>query len=405
MDASSLPAPTSPAETLTPSRAPRIESLDILRGIVMVVMALDHARYFFHWSALHRFNPVDLNHTSEWVFFTRWITHYCAPIFSFLAGTGVYLSAMRGKSKPELSWFLFTRGLWLVLLELTLLGWFGWRFAINPTSYNFSTLWSLGASMIVLAALIRLPVWVITTFGLTLILGHNAFDGIKPESWGSWSWLWSMLHVTGTINTASGFTLRVGYPLLPWFGVMAVGYGFGAVYRWEASVRQRWLLYAGLATTLGFVVLRLTNVYGNLTPWAHQTRPFFTFLSFLNCTKYPPSLCFLLMTIGPGLIALSLLERPWSKWLHPFRAYGQVPFFYYVLHIPLIHALAVVVSEVCFGTSAYLFGRSANTPPEVGFGLPVVYLVWILVVVAFYPACKWFAALKRRRREAWLSYF
>jgi uncharacterized membrane protein len=216
-----------------------------------------------------------------------------------------------------------------------------------------------------------------------------------------------MLHVSGTLHTSSGFTLRAYYPLIPWVGMMATGYGFGAVYRWEAGVRQRWLMRAGVATTFGFVVLRLMNIYGNLTPWAQQEHPFFTFLSFLDCTKYPPSLCYLAMALGPGLIALSLFERPWSKRLQPFLVYGRVPFFYYLLHIPLIHALAVVFNEVRFGTAAYLFGMGASTPPpDAGFSLGVVYLVWISVVVALYPACKWFAALKRRRRDAvWLSYF
>lgn len=404
MDVSALPAPTSPAETPKPPRAPRIESVDLLRGIVMVVMALDHVRHFFHWGALHRVNPLDLGHTSEWIFFTRWVTHFCAPIFSFLAGTAVFLAAQRGKSKNELSWFLFTRGLWLVFLDLTLLAWFGWRFGIDLKSYNFSTLWALGGAMIVLAALIRLPVRAITAIGLTILVGHNALDGIKPESWGSWSWLWSLLHVAGTVKTSAGFTLRAGYPLLPWIGVMAVGYGFGTVYRWDAAVRQRWLMRVGVAATLGFVVLRWTNFYGNLTPWAPQANPLFTIMSFLDCTKYPPSLCFFLMTLGPGLIALSLLERPWAKRLHVFLVYGQVPFFYYIIHIPLIHALAVIASQVCFGTTAFLFGRGVTAPPEVGFGLPVVYSVWFLVVVALYPACRWFADLKRRRRDAWMSY-
>lgn len=371
----------------------------------MVVMALDHVRHFFHWGALHRFNPLDLNHTSEWLFFTRWITHFCAPIFSFLAGTSVFLAQMRGKSKSELSWFLFTRGLWLVVLELTLLGWFGWRFEIDFKTYSFSTLWALGTSMMVLAALLRLPVAAITAIGMVLIVFHNAFDGVRPEAWGSWSWLWYMLHVAGMTHPSAGITLRFGYPLLPWFGVMAVGYGFGVFYRLEAGVRQRRLFFLGVGTVLVFMILRYANVYGNLTPWTHEATPLRTFLSFLDCTKYPPSLCYLLMTLGPGFIALSLLEGSWAKRLDPFLAYGRVPFFYYVIHIPLIHALAIVFSQICFGTSAYLSGRGTPAPAGVGFDLVVVYAVWIAVVLALYPACRWFADLKRRRRDAWLSYF
>lgn len=371
----------------------------------MVIMALDHARHFFHWEALHRINPVDLSRTNEWIFMTRWVTHFCAPIFSFLAGISVYLAARRGKSTTELGWFLFTRGLWLVFLDLTLLAWFGWRFKVDVTSYNFSTLWALGGAMIALALLIRLPARTVTVIGLIILAGHNALDGIKPESFGLMAWLWNMLHVAGTVNMSAGITLRFGYPLLPWIGVMAVGYGVGVVFGWDAEPRRRWLLRVGLAATAGFVVLRLANFYGDLVPWAAQERPLFTILSFINCTKYPPSLSFVLMTLGPGLIVLSLLERPWANWLRPLLAFGQAPFFYYILHIPLIHALAVVASQICFGTSAHLFGRGGVAPAEVGFGLPMVYGVWMLVVVALYPACRWFAALKRRRREAWLSYF
>ncbi|MFT3867785.1 MAG: heparan-alpha-glucosaminide N-acetyltransferase domain-containing protein [Nibricoccus sp.] len=405
MDTSTLPTPTNLPESTAPSRAPRIESVDLLRGLVMVIMALDHVRHFFHEGALHRVNPLDLAQTSEALFFTRWITHFCAPIFSFLAGTAVFLAAQRGKSKGELAWFLFTRGLWLVFLDLTLLGWFGWRFSIDVKSYNFSTLWALGGAMIALSALIRLPVWAVTTIGLVLIGGHNAFDGVKPESLGSFSWLWSFLHVTGQIKTSWGISMRIGYPVLPWIGVMAAGYGMGVIYKWDAAARQRWLIRVGCGMIVGFVALRLANVYGNLTPWATQSRPTLTVMSFLDCTKYPPSLCFVLMTIGPGLIALALLERPWSKRLQPLLVYGQVPFFYYIIHIPLIHALAMVACQICFGTSAFLIGRGVTAPPDVGFGLPVVYAVWISVVVALYPACRWFAALKRRHRAAWMSYF
>jgi uncharacterized membrane protein len=384
--------PPRPGATLpTGSAPPRLESVDALRGLIMVLMALDHARDFFHWGALHGEDPLNLAQTSPALFLTRWATHYCAPIFSFLAGTGVFLATQRGKTKSEISWFLVTRGAWLIFLELTLLVWFGWNFAIDLKFYILATLWALGWSMIVLAGLVRLPLWAIATFSLTLILGHNALDGITPESWGAWAWLWRLLHVSGQFKTSGGFNFWAFYPLIPWVGVMALGYAFGAVYRWEPARRRRWLLAAGTAAVVGFIVLRFTNLYGNLTPREPQPRPGFTLLSFINTTKYPPSLCYLLMTLGPGLIALALLERPLPRWLQPFLVFGRVPFFYYVLHIPILHALGVL---------ALAAGLSARG----GFGLPVVYAAWLGVVMALYFPCRWYAALKRRRRDAWLSY-
>lgn len=394
-------------QPVLPTPASRIESVDVLRGLIMVAMALDHTRDYFHWGAIHGHNPLDLATASPWLFFTRWITHYCAPVFCFLAGTGVFLAAARGRSKRELSWFLLTRGAWLVVLELTFVNWAGWNFAIDLHSNWGLVLWSLGWSMIVLAGLVHLPVWAVASFGVAMIAGHNALDGIKPESWGAWAWLWQVLHVSGPIQVTPGFTFFVGYPLIPWIGVMAAGYGFGVVFRWEPDVRRRWLWWAGVGVTLAFVLLRLSNSYGNRGPWTPQPDFLRTLFSFVNCTKYPPSLCYLLMTLGPALIVLALLERPTPRWLRPFLVFGRVPFFYYLLHIPLIHGLAVIGNLVRFGQASFgpVFLGTSHPPPDAGFGLPVVYLVWLAVVVALYPACAWFAELKRRRRDAWLSYF
>lgn len=391
------------ARSAAPAPTPRIESVDLLRGIIMVVMALDHTRDFFHAGAIAGQNPLDLTSTTPILFFTRWITHFCAPNFSFLAGTGVFLAASRGKPKGELAWFLLTRGAWLIFLELTLLMWFGWDFEVHLTRFTFATLWALGWSMIVLSALVRLPVWAITTFGLALVVGHNALDRITPASFGENAWIWNVLHVSGKFTTTH-FSFEAFYPLIPWIGVMAAGYGLGSVYRWEAEARKRFLLRLGVGAVVAFVVLRFSNVYGNLLPWTQQSTALFTVLSFLDCTKYPPSLCYLLMTIGPGLIALSLLERPTPRIMRPFLVYGRVPFFYYVLHIPLIHALAVIVHWLTGLGAGGLHKNLGPVPPDTGFGLPIVYLVWICVVVGLYPACRWFADLKRRRREAWLSY-
>jgi len=396
-------------ETAVPSPAShspaRLDSLDLLRGLIMVVMAIDHVRDYFHFSAIQGVDPLDLARTTPAIFLTRFITHFCAPIFSFLAGISVYLAVKRGKPKGQLSGFLIKRGLWLILLELTVLMWFGWAFKINLHLYFLATLWALGWSMIVLAGLIHLPFRVVAIFSAVLILGHNAFDGIKPESWGALGWLWQVLHVTSMIETKSGFTFFAFYPLIPWVAVMSAGYCFGRLYDWESVRRQRWLVGLGAGAIAAFVVLRATNAYGNLTPWASQPRPGFTVLSFLDLTKYPPSLCYLLLTLGVGLILLAVFERWSPRWIQPLLAFGRVPFFYYLLHIPLIHGLAYLTNLLRFGRADFS-PVEGTPPPEAGFGLLATYGVWIAVVAGLYPACRWFVGVKQRRRDlAWLSYF
>ena len=382
--------------------APRLDSVDLLRGLIMVVMAIDHTRDFLHFSALHGLDPLDLTKTTAPIFLTRWITHFCAPIFSFLAGTGVFLAVMRGKSKQDLSWFLVTRGLWLIFLELTVLMWFGWRFEVTLTTYYLATLWSLGWSMIVLAGLIHCRLWFVATFSLALILGHNAVDALKPESLEAWGWLWKIIHVQGMIGVGK-FQFFTFYPLVPWIAVMAAGYVFGAVYELTPDTRQKWLVRLGAAACGAFVLLRLSNAYGNLTPWTSQPRAGFTLLSFLDCTKYPPSLCYLLMTLGPAFLLLAWFERGTPTILKPALVFGRVPFFYYVAHLPLIHALAYLIH---FGRSGEgnLTPFSEKVPPNAGVNLLFTYAAWATVVLLLYPACHWFADLKRRRRDTWLSY-
>ena len=258
--------------------------------------------------------------------------------------------------------------------------------------------------MIVLAALIHLPFWAILSFSLTLIIGHNTLDSIKPESWGQWSWLWQMLHAGGKFASGSGIRFVAMYPLIPWPGIMSLGYCCGFLYRLGAPERRRRLLWLGGGFIVSFILLRAANIYGNLTPWAHQSRGVFTLLSFLDVTKYPPSLCYILVTLGVGLVLLSIFERGKTTWDTPLLAYGRVPFFYYIVHIVLIHGLA-------YGMHVFRSGRGdfspvgGSPPPNAGVGLVWVYLVWATVVVALYPVCQWFADLKRRRRNwAWLSY-
>jgi uncharacterized membrane protein len=396
----------SSAPVAAPPPATRLESVDLLRGLVMVVMALDHTRDYFHFGALHGLDPLDLEHTSAALFLTRWITHYCAPIFSFLAGTGVFLAMSRGKSKREMSWFLITRGLWLVLLELTYLKW-AWTFAFDPDIFIGQVIWVLGWSMVVLAALIHLPLWGVATFGLGMIFLHNSLDGFKPADFGSWSGVWRVLHIRGPVEITPTLTLRAGYSFIPWVGVMATGYAFGAVYQWDAARRKQWLVRIGLGAIALFVFLRATNLYGNLLPRPPQPTALRTILSALDCTKYPPSLSYLLMTLGPGLLLLAWFERGTPAWLKPALVFGRVPFFYYMLHLPLIHGLSWALFHWQYGRAD--FARplpSSVAPPDAGFGLFGTYLVWIAVVLVLYPACQWFADYKRRHRDsAWLSYF
>jgi uncharacterized membrane protein len=396
-------------QSVRPEDAPasplRLDSIDLLRGLVMVLMALDHTRDFFHAGAVQGQDPLDLQTTTLALYFTRWITHFCAPVFVFLAGTGAFLSTTRGKTSRDLSWFLFTRGLWLAVLELTWVRWAGWAFAINLHEHWFLVIWAIGWSMVVLAALVHLPTWAITTVGVGMIAIHNAFDSVKPEAWGQWSWLWRVLHAGGPFQVAPGYTLSAGYPLIPWMGVMAAGFGFGRLLLREPRQRRGWLLVLGLAMISLFVLLRLSNLYGDPKPWSSQGSAANTLLSFLDCHKYPPSLCYLLMTLGPALVILSVLDRGTPSWLKPILVFGRVPLFYYLLHLPLIHALAVAVNLMRFGHANWLYGASPAKPPKgAGFDLPIVYLTWIAVILLLYPACRWFADLKRRRREQWLSY-
>jgi uncharacterized membrane protein len=393
---------------VAPLRADRLEAVDLLRGMVMALMALDHTRDYFHFGAVHGFDPLDLKTTTVALFLTRWITHFCAPVFIFLAGTGAFLSGTRGKSKRELSWYLVTRGAWLILLELTFINWAGWSFTINVHQSFGAVIWAIGWSMIVLAGLIHLPGRATTATGLALIVGHNAFDAVKPESWGSFAWLWRALHAGGPIEFAPGYFLYVAYPLIPWIGVMAVGYGFGKILLRARAERRSIVLKLGVALTLAFIALRFTNAYGDHKPWSAQRNPVFTLLSFLDCVKYPPSLCYLLMTLGPALIVLALLDRKTPLGFNPLLVFGRVPLFYYLLHIPLIHGLAVLVETIRFGSVPWLigdpFGAHSNMPANAGLGLIGTYAMWLVALATLYPLCRWFAELKRRRRNAWLSY-
>ena len=387
-------------------RGKRIDSLDLLRGIIMVIMALDHTRDYV--SAFH-FQPEDLSRSTAALFFTRWITHFCAPVFMFLAGTGAYLSLTRGKTRAELSRFLFTRGLWLVLLEVTVSK-FGWEmFAYQLNSIFLIVIWALGMSMIILAALIHVPTRALAIFSGIVIAGHNFLDGVAPETFGSLSWLWKMLHVQGFIGAPPGqpgFGVFFVYPLIPWFAVMSMGYCFGALLsrddiRTSPEKRHTVLLRIGLGLTAAFIVLRLINVIGDSSHWSAQKTGLFTFMSFLNTTKYPPSLLYLLMTLGPAIAVIPLLEKARGRIASFFLVFGRVPLFFYVLHIPLINILASTL--YVFHNGHWPSGNPLLNPIGVE-SLPVVYLVWAVVVVLLYPVCRWYMNLKARSNNRWLSY-
>jgi uncharacterized membrane protein len=338
------------------------------------------------------------------VFLTRWITHFCAPTFVFLAGTSAYLAGSRGRTKRELARFLATRGLWLVVLELTLIQ-FAWSFRLDYGSLVWvQVIWAIGVSMIVLAALIFLPLPAIAGFGVVMIATHNLFDGVAPGALGAWAPLWVLLHVQAPVTLPAGNVLFVAYPLIPWIGVMAAGYALGPVLRRPAAERRRALFRIGGSLTVAFIALRAINLYGDPARWSPQASPALTVLSFLNTTKYPPSLLFLLMTLGPAVASLAWFERLSGPVTRFFIVFGRVPLFYYVLHIFLVHAAALVVG-VAAGFPVSTFLKPPFTMPNGwGYGLPVVYLVWVAVVLALYPLCRWFADLKARRRETWLSY-
>jgi uncharacterized membrane protein len=398
-------APAARPQPVLP-RTERLDSIDLVRGLVMILMALDHVRDFF--SERLFLDPTDLETTTPAIFLTRWVTHFCAPTFLFLAGTAAFLSRTRGKSTAALSWFLFTRGLWLAFLEVTV-NRFLWMFNYDLRHHGAGVFWAIGWSMVVLSLLVYLPAWVATGFGVLLILLHNLLDGLTAEQVGLPAWLWVVLHRPGDAPVAGDVTFGTGYCLVPWAGVMAAGYGLGPLLRLDRDQRRRWLFRLGGGLVLCFVLLRAANIYGDPRPWVRQSDPLWTFLSFLNCTKYPPSLLYLLMTLGPALLALAYFDRPLGRLARPVVTFGRVPLFFYLLHIPLIHGAAALCDWLRFGWSPLAAAgpwevRPQEVPGGYGLGLPLVYLVWAGVVLALYPPCRWFAGVKRRRRDGWLSY-
>jgi uncharacterized membrane protein len=378
-----------------PQARGRVPSIDRLRGLVILLMALDHVRDYF---TNVRFSATDLAQTSAPLFLTRWITHFCAPTFIFLAGTSAFLLSQR-MTRPALARFLLARGVWLIVLEFTVVS-FVWTFNFDyPMGLIMQVIWATGVSMCVLAGLIALPPAAVAAFGIALIAGHNLLDGIRPESFGAWAPLWKIVHVQAQIPV--GVVL---YPLVPWVGVMAAGYGFGTIYRWDPARRLRALRILGGALCVAFISLRALNAYGDPSPWAPARTWWLTALSFLNVTKYPPSLMYVVLTLGPALLVLAWLERRDLVLLQQLETFGRVPMFAYVVHIALAHLLAGLLA-LALGHGGTILGNIFIAyPKEWGFGLPGVYVAWLVVLTLLYPLCRWFAALKRRRSDWWLAY-
>lgn len=378
----------------------RIVSIDILRGIIMVIMALDHTRDFF---SNYHYDPLDMEHTTTAMFFTRWITHFCAPVFVFFAGTSAFLSFSRGKTKKEAARFLFSRGIWLIILEFTVIR-IGWMFNVDYTHLLVQVIWAIGCSMVALSALIFLPYSLILTIGILIIFGHNALDSIHAEQFGHNAIWWKVLHEMGLVQITNTISLFVIYPLMPWIGVMAVGYCFGKVFTKPERDRNVWLYSIGIASVILFILTRYINVYGDMHHWVKQDTAVKTILSFIDCTKYPPSLLYLLMTLGPAILLLPILEKWTNKVSVFFLVFGRVPMFYYILHIYLIHILAITVAVAQSLPASYFTEDMFGPKPGWGFGLNGVYFFWALIVGILYFPCRWFMKIKLSHKKWWLSY-
>ncbi len=391
-------------------KSKRVESIDVLRGLAMILMALDHVRDYTNFGYLY-IDPTNIDTTTPGLFFTRWITHFCAPVFVFLAGTSAFLYGSQKQSKKVLSKFLFTRGLWLIFIELTVVN-LAWTFDIRLGLHIFQVIWAIGICMVFLSALIYLHKQLLIIIGLLILLGHNLLDGITAQGNDLASVLWYMTHQQGAAFYNNGETmLFIAYPFLPWLGIMILGYCFGTLYHkdFNATIRRKWLLGMGIAAIAVFIALRFTNSYGNLTPWTKEDSFIYTLMSFINTTKYPPSLLYALMTLGPAMILLYLIDSVKNMWTRILVVIGRVPFFYYIIHLYLIHFIGIIGllilgedwKELILTTSRFTSGYLATK----GYDLWVTYVVWVIVVVLLYPICRKYMIYKLENKDKWwLSY-
>lgn len=387
----------------------RVTSIDLLRGLVILLMALDHVRMYFGEGTWYA-EPTNLATTTPLLFFTRWITHFCAPVFVFLAGTSAYLSGTKKASASELSRFLFTRGLWLIFVELVIVN-FAWTFDITYSFHILQVIWAIGISMVALSALVYLPDKFILAIGFLLVFGHNLLDGITVAGSTFTDLLWYTLHQPNFLVLESGNVINFVYPVLPWIGLMALGYMAGRLYKsdFDSTKRRQILLWAGIISIFLFILLRSFNLYGEQKTWSEQSTIIYSFLSFLNTTKYPPSLQFLLMMMGPALLFLAVNEKTQNRITLPIITFGRVPFFFYIIHLYLIHALAALyLVYEGHEWNAYVVSAEEIMSGRLGrFGvsLDAVYVIWITVIVVLYPLCGWYMAYKESHLEKrWLSY-
>jgi uncharacterized membrane protein len=386
----------------------RIGSIDLLRGLVMIIMALDHTRDFFHKEAFSG-DPLDLSTTTPFLYFTRWITHFCAPTFVFLSGLSAWLQSRR-KTKKELSRFLITRGLWLVLVEITIVT-FGISADIHFSLFILQTIWSIGISMVLLGLVIWLPFTVILSLGLLIVFGHNLLDFAEADRAGNVPLWWSFLHRPTFIPLGANHAIGVFYPFLPWAGLMILGYCAGKLFTTlEPQRRNKVLLALGLGALVLFVILRFIDRYGDPGHWTTQKNGVYTFLDFMDVQKYPPSLLFMCATIGCALIFLSLVKNTSGRLSKIISVYGRVPFFYYIIHFYVLNLVHIIF----YLARGHSFAEGAKGIPQLPFkftvpgegnSLGIVYLVWIAVVIALYPLCKWYDRYKMNHKEKkWLSY-
>lgn len=386
----------------------RITSVDLLRGVIMIIMALDHTREFFHSAALNS-NPLDLNTTTPVLFFTRWITHICAPVFVFLSGTSAFLQSAR-KSKRQLSLFLITRGIWLIIAEVAIVNLI-FSFDISYSAIALEVIWAIGISMVILGLVIWLPFEIILAIGLLIVLGHNALDFYERDQTTPFSAGYNLVHRVGFHSLWGKHQLLILYPFLPWSGLMMLGYCLGKVLRNDnVAYRKKFLVITGISVIGLFIILRFINVYGDPFPWSQQGSAFYTFLSFINTSKYPPSLFFIAMTIGPALLLMAWWDNIQNEFTRIVSVYGRVPFFYFLTHFFIIH----LFSAVAFFMRGHTFAEDAadvSTPfikfikEGEGVQLRYVYLIWLAIVVILYPLCKWYDNYKTRHKEKkWLSY-
>ena len=370
----------------------------------MVIMALDHTREFFHHDSLIGNNPLNLATTWPFLFFTRWITHYCAPTFVFLSGTSVFLYSQRSKTKQQVAFFLFTRGVWLVMAEYFVINGL-WQFHLDRF-LMLEVFWAIGISMICLSVLQFLPYKVLLGVGLLIVFGHNLLDGIQVTK-GIESIVWSLVHAPNLYNPSPHFIVLVAYPFLPWLGLMICGYGLGKLYvaDVDAAYRKKILFFSGVVLIFLFIILRFINVYGDGNLWTSQNTKLNTFLDFIDTTKYPPSLLYMLMTIGPAFLLLSLTEGSFNWFTNKMMIYGKVPFVYYMLHILLLHSLARLFALISGKGSGDALFPGYQMFPDSGYPLWVVYAVWIGVVIVLYSPCRWYGRYRAKHPEKiWLTY-